>query len=41
MMWRLLARGPAGLLAPSEFDELGSAARFSVDEKFRAARTSG
>jgi len=37
MMWRLLGPGgPQDYWRHPEFDELGSAARFSVDEKFRA-----
>jgi peptide/nickel transport system substrate-binding protein len=37
MMWRLLAPGgPQDYWRHPEFDELGAAARFSVDEKFRA-----
>jgi peptide/nickel transport system substrate-binding protein len=36
MMWRLLAPGgPQDYWRHPEFDELGNAARFSVDEKFR------
>jgi peptide/nickel transport system substrate-binding protein len=38
MMWRLL--GPGGAYdywREAKFDELGNAARFSVDEKFRAS----
>ena len=38
MMWRLL--GPGGIYdywRDARFDELGNAARFSVDEKFRGA----
>ncbi|HEV8533828.1 MAG TPA: ABC transporter substrate-binding protein [Methylomirabilota bacterium] len=36
MMWRLLGPGgPQDYWRHAEFDELGSAARFSVDEKFR------
>jgi peptide/nickel transport system substrate-binding protein len=36
MMWRLLAPGgPQDYWRHPEFDELGQAARFSVDEKFR------
>jgi ABC-type transport system substrate-binding protein len=35
-MWRLLGPGgPQDYWRHAEFDELGSAARFSVDEKFR------
>ena len=37
MMWRLLGPGgPQDYWRHPEFDELGNAARFSVDEKFRA-----
>ena len=37
MMWRLLGPGgPQDYWRHQEFDELGNAARFSVDEKFRA-----
>ncbi len=37
MMWRLLGPGgPQDYWRHAEFDELGNAARFSVDEKFRA-----
>jgi len=37
MMWRLLGPGgPQDYWRESKFDELGAAARFSVDEKFRA-----
>jgi peptide/nickel transport system substrate-binding protein len=37
MMWRLLAPGgPQDYWRHPEFDELGNAARFSLDEKFRA-----
>jgi peptide/nickel transport system substrate-binding protein len=37
MMWRLLAPGgPQDYWRHPKFDELGEAARFSVDEKFRA-----
>jgi peptide/nickel transport system substrate-binding protein len=37
MMWRLLGPGgPQDYWRHPEFDELGTAARFSVDEKFRA-----
>src|SRR6267378_3157633 len=37
MMWRLLGPGgPQDYWRHPEFDEFGSAARFSVDEKFRA-----
>ena len=37
MMWRLLGPGgPMDYWRHPEFDELGNAARFSVDEKFRA-----
>jgi peptide/nickel transport system substrate-binding protein len=37
MMWRLLAPGgPQDYWRNAKFDELGQAARFSVDEKFRA-----
>jgi peptide/nickel transport system substrate-binding protein len=37
MMWRLLAPGgPQDYWRDAKFDELGEAARFSVDEKFRA-----
>ncbi len=37
MMWRLLGPGgPQDYWRHPEFDELGAAARFSVDEKFRA-----
>ena len=37
MMWRLMAPGgPHDYWRHPEFDELGNAARFSVDEKFRA-----
>ena len=37
MMWRLLGPGgPQDYWRHPEFDELGSSARFSVDEKFRA-----
>jgi peptide/nickel transport system substrate-binding protein len=37
MMWRLLAPGgPQDYWRHAKFDELGEAARFSVDEKFRA-----
>ena len=36
MMWRLLGPGgPQDYWRHPEFDELGNAARFSVDEKFR------
>ena len=36
MMWRLLSPGgPQDYWRHAEFDELGAAARFSVDEKFR------
>jgi peptide/nickel transport system substrate-binding protein len=36
MMWRLLGPGgPQDYWRHNEFDELGNAARFSVDEKFR------
>jgi ABC-type transport system substrate-binding protein len=36
MMWRLLAPGgPQDYWRHPEFDELGNAARFSLDEKFR------
>ena len=36
MMWRLLGPGgPQDYWRQAEFDELGNAARFSVDEKFR------
>jgi peptide/nickel transport system substrate-binding protein len=36
MMWRLLGPGgPYGYWREPKFDELGNAARFSVDEKFR------
>src|SRR5215471_8507263 len=36
MMWRLLGPGgPQDYWRESKFDELGAAARFSVDEKFR------
>jgi ABC-type transport system substrate-binding protein len=36
MMWRLLGPGgPMDYWRDARFDELGSAARFSVDEKFR------
>jgi peptide/nickel transport system substrate-binding protein len=37
MMWRLLGPGgPQDYWRESKFDEMGAAARFSVDEKFRA-----
>jgi peptide/nickel transport system substrate-binding protein len=37
MMWRLLGPGgPQDYWREAKFDELGNAARFSVDEKFRA-----
>jgi peptide/nickel transport system substrate-binding protein len=37
MMWRLLGPGgPQDYWRDAKFDELGNAARFSVDEKFRA-----
>jgi peptide/nickel transport system substrate-binding protein len=37
MMWRLLAPGgPQDYWRNAKFDELGEAARFSIDEKFRA-----
>src|SRR6266403_529920 len=37
MMWRLLGPGgPMDYWRDAKFDELGNAARFSVDEKFRA-----
>ena len=37
MMWRLLApNGPQDYYRDPEWDELGNAARFSLDEKFRA-----
>src|ERR1700675_626779 len=37
MMWRLLSPGgPHDYWRDAKFDELGAAARFSVDEKFRA-----
>jgi len=37
MMWRLLGPGgPYDYWRDAKFDELGNAARFSVDEKFRA-----
>jgi peptide/nickel transport system substrate-binding protein len=37
MMWRLLGPGgPQDYWREAKFDELGAAARFSVDEKFRA-----
>ena len=37
MMWRLLApNGPQDYFRDAEWDELGNAARFSLDEKFRA-----
>jgi len=37
MMWRLLAPGgPQDYWRHAKFDELGEAARFSIDEKFRA-----
>jgi len=37
MMWRLLGPGgPYDYWRDAKFDELGTAARFSVDEKFRA-----
>jgi len=36
MMWRLLGPGgPQDYWREAKFDELGNAARFSVDEKFR------
>jgi ABC-type transport system substrate-binding protein len=36
MMWRLIAPGaPLDYWRHPEFDELGNAARFSLDEKFR------
>ncbi len=36
MMWRLLGPGgPQDYWRQARFDELGNAARFSVDEKFR------
>ena len=36
MMWRLMSPGgPHDYWRHPEFDELGNAARFSLDEKFR------